>query len=865
MSSLKFIPQISIVQLLAIVAAAVVVWVLVRSLFGRSATIARRWPLTILRACILALLALLFLNPVLVTESPGKIERSEMFYLLDGSASMQMGSGSTRWKDSLNMIESADRAVSEAAGADIRLSRFGRRLSAIESPSQIGIELKSGRPLLATETTANGEDETDDAVANGEYEDELDEIKPEDSDSRLLEALRRISSRFGRKLPSGIVLFTDGRVRDSDDVLRLASSFRDLGVPIHVAPQGNLSGGGDVAIVGAVAPRRVRKYSEVDVNVFVRSFGYDGNTAQVELVGIDDAGIEKVLDSKPVTLTSGFTSMTLTFRSELRDMNLEVRIAPRPDEIATNNNVFATEIMVDRTKIRVLYVEGSPQGARSVLVNGVPQVRYGYSDLYDSLTADADIECVVLMASGSRLMRVNDTGSGVRGLPDTLAELAAFDAIILSNVSSDLMDQRELDWIHTWISKRGGGLMMVGGENSFASGGWQDTKIADILPVSMTSSNNDWNPTAEVKLATTAAQATHSIWHLMDDRQQRQATIQTLPEFIGANAGLSVKPATAMVLASASGIASPAPKPTGLSRLLNNVFAASEPTATPTSDAASKQDVAILTAGQYGKGRTLAMGVAIDATNAPGFKTGWGSTPGAHYGKFWRNVVYWLTESSSIGRRRLTLATDKRYYKPGDKLRLIARAFDEQSTETQDYRIEAMIEPHELPDDDSFEAPVRWPNSIPRESGEEGPLMIWGEVLPLPKSLSGTSGYELELELADALVSGSASQALRFEMVAYQDQTQVDSTSMDVQILHDPFEQQNPFPDHKLLLGIAKATGGSVLNSADDLVKVLDACPIQQGESEIRSQPAWSKAWLLFGILGLLTGEWLLRRHYGLA
>lgn len=162
-----------------------------------------------------------------------------------------------------------------------------------------------------------------------------------------------------------------------------------------------------------------------------------------------------------------------------------------------------------------------------------------------------------------------------------------------------------------------------------------------------------------------------------------------------------------------------------------------------------------------------------------------------------------------------------------------------------------------------------WPGNLVRESGEEGPMIAWGEEFDLPKSggrsVGDASGYEIELDLADALESGSASQALRFELTAYEDFTQVDSSSLDIQILHDPFEQQNPFPDHDLLKDVATSAGGKVLNSSSELASLISDLPIPEAKSEFRRQPAWSQWWLMMTLLGLLTVEWFLRRSVGLA
>ena len=71
-------------------------------------------------------------------------------------------------------------------------------------------------------------------------------------------------------------------------------------------------------------------------------------------------------------------------------------------------------------------------------------------------------------------------------------------------------------------------------------------------------------------------------------------------------------------------------------------------------------------------GRTMAMTTAITRRWASEFTQSWGGPDARYYKKFWRNVVYWLTENSSIGRRRLLAETDKRLYRPGEPIVLRA-------------------------------------------------------------------------------------------------------------------------------------------------------------------------------------------------
>jgi hypothetical protein len=264
----------------------------------------------------------------------------------------------------------------------------------------------------------------------------------------------------------------------------------------------------------------------------------------------------------------------------------------------------------------------------------------------------------------------------------------------------------------------------------------------------------------------------------------------------------------------------------------------------------------------------MAMAMPITSPWANDLLTKWGSGDARYYGKFWRNAVYWLTESSSIGRRRLVVSADKKFYRPGETITLAAAAFDEAANQTGSYKIKSMIEPQtSLADLESNYSPIRWPDGLVRESGDTGPFVGWGEEFDLPRSDSagGKPAFSLALPIADALMVGSASQSLRVELTAMEDFTQVDSTSLDIQILHDPFEQQNPFPNHALLAAIAKHSGGQVLDNSSQLAQVLVDVPMKAGAPVIKKTPLWSNWWLWSWLLGLLTVEWIWRRVVGLA
>lgn len=908
LATFSFLTPLTGVIVLAVVAIILAGFALLRLLGGPPAAVARRWGLIGIRSAAVVTLLLILLNPSDVSQMPGPIDRPDIFYLLDSSQSMAVGDKETRFEHAARLMREADQATRDEAHAQVKLFRFGHRLAAVEDASPLGLGTQGSensspdlRGLNSSLWSLTSEAHAADSSTAGKSKAKQKPIAPTDSDTQLLTALRQVSSRFGRRPPAGLVLFSDGRARDETGVEQLAAQFAKLNVPVHVVPVGDTAKGGDVAIVACVVPPRARRFAEVEVQVFLRSYGYDGRRCEVSLTApsnVEGETDRKLAPSVPVTLHDGFQSVGLTFRTDAKTRKLQVSVSTLPEEVSTANNTFKAEVQIDRTKIRVLYIEGSSQPLQPVQRGDRYEVRGPYSDLQQALIEDEDIECVVLATpnSRSRLTRVTDYGgvSTGRGFPETVAELSAFDAIILSDVAADTFTEQQLDWLDKWIGQRGGGLLMVGGQRSFSAGNWDDTPIAQMLPIEMRT-DNDWLPGTQVSVQADPGAMSHPLWTIATDERLNQDIVSKFPSFFGANRWMGVKPNFATTLAmsnlaaaeapSLPTVAQPVQRPSFFESLQKNLLAnkpgtaktdgtakkADPPKSEPTNEKpkleANATNQPAIVAGRYGRGRTLAMAMPITPPWANDFLTKWGGDT-KYYGKFWRNAIYWLTESSSIGRRRLVVTADKKFYRPGETLTLTASAFDEAANQTGSYKITSMVEPQtSLNDLESNYSPIRWPDGKPRESGESGPFIAWGEEFDLPRSdaAGGKPAFSLELPIADALTVGSASQSLRVELTAMEEFTQVDSTSLDIQILHDPFEQQNPFPNHELLASIAKHSGGQVINDSTQLAEVLRDVPMKVGTPIIKKTPLWS-TWLLWTwMLGLLSVEWIWRRVVGLA
>lgn len=81
-------------------------------------------------------------------------------------------------------------------------------------------------------------------------------------------------------------------------------------------------------------------------------------------------------------------------------------------------------------------------------------------------------------------------GLEVRGMkpeemPTDMLGVQAYDVVVLDNVPADRIPTEVQDRLVSFVTELGGGLVMVGGRDSFGAGGWRGTPIEPILPVSL--------------------------------------------------------------------------------------------------------------------------------------------------------------------------------------------------------------------------------------------------------------------------------------------------------------------------------------------------------------------------------------------
>lgn len=85
-------------------------------------------------------------------------------------------------------------------------------------------------------------------------------------------------------------------------------------------------------------------------------------------------------------------------------------------------------------------------------------------------------------------------------MPENLLALQAYDLVILENVPAEALTRQAHESLARHVEDLGGGLVMVGGTDSFGAGGWKGTAVEPILPVKLDLPERAVTPEAAVVL-----------------------------------------------------------------------------------------------------------------------------------------------------------------------------------------------------------------------------------------------------------------------------------------------------------------------------------------------------------------------------
>ena len=70
-------------------------------------------------------------------------------------------------------------------------------------------------------------------------------------------------------------------------------------------------------------------------------------------------------------------------------------------------------------------------------------------------------------------------------IPASMHELVDYDLVILNNVSGFDLSLAKMELLEAYVRDAGGGVVKIGGDRSYAAGGYYATPVERLLPVTM--------------------------------------------------------------------------------------------------------------------------------------------------------------------------------------------------------------------------------------------------------------------------------------------------------------------------------------------------------------------------------------------
>lgn len=410
----------------------------------------------LLRAALVAVLLLALADPTLVVEAPEPI-RGHVAVLLDDSLSMRIpDTDGVTAAERLNAIF-GNRAESPALGEGIDTRRFS---------FGDGVQpLAPGEPL-----------------------------RYRDARSELGAALLRAATGHDADSLASVVVASDGggspspAARARLDAALLA--LRAADVPVHVVALGGDFSGPDLEVQSLRIPRQTLIRDGFDVEIELAQRGLAGK--RVTLV-IEDDGV--IVDRHDLTLPQEREHLIVRRRLAFDEAGrrlLTARVAPLPSERLTENNRLERSIDVTDEPIRVLHFEGEP--------------RFETKFVRRAATEDPAIRVASLIRTADNKyyrLGVEEPTQLAGGFPKDAAELFEYDVLILGSVEAALLEPEQQNAIRDFVSRRGGGLLLLGGESAFAEGGYAGSPLAQLMPVLLEDGATDFR--AEVHAQPTAA------------------------------------------------------------------------------------------------------------------------------------------------------------------------------------------------------------------------------------------------------------------------------------------------------------------------------------------------------------------------
>ena len=618
----------------------------------------------------------------------------------------------------------------------------------------------------------------------------------------LAAALGSAAEELGSLPVAGLVLLTDGADTAAgggageagDRLEEVLLDLRERGIRVYPVPLGRSEVERDLEIGAPDLPSRMLLGSDLEVRIPLSHQGYGGRTVRLEAL---DEG--RLLASRPVRLPreGGQRLVTLPVPAETAGIRrLRFRVAPESDEERTRNNERTALVEVEERALDLLYFEGQPRWEMKFLRRAVRDDR------------GLRVACL-LRTAGGKFYRVDvaDAAELAGGFPETREELFRYSGVVLGSVEASFFRADQLNMLRDLVSRRGGGLLTLGGRSAYAEGGYRDTPLAEVLPFrlppgepvgSAAGAPGAGDPAVsfrQLRVTPTRAGASHPVVRLESGPEDEGGRYPTLPLLSTVNRVATVKPGAVTLLEGAPE-AGGEPEP-------------------------------VLAFQRFGRGRVAGLTVQdlwlwqMHADIPVEDRT---------HEILWRRLLRFLAAEAP---RRVEASAAPTNALPGERVEITARVLDESYLAVNRATVEAAVETGsgavEL-------VPLRWTG---QRHGEYSAAFV--PTSPGLHRITVSAGSE-----APGTAAEPPPATAFFEVGNVEDEFFGTGT------------------DRALLSRIASETGGRLFEIDAARALAADLSFSETGATVVERRDLWNMPALFFALVVFLTAEWSLRRAWGL-
>jgi uncharacterized membrane protein len=296
--------------------------------------------------------------------------------------------------------------------------------------------------------------------------------------SDLGRALDDLGNHVDLRSLAALVVVTDGAVTRATALDEKLSAYRAADVPVTTVGVGRPAFERDIELSAVSMPRRTLQGSSIVADVAVSQRGFDGET--VKLLVEDDGEPVRI---EEITFGTGQHVRTVRTRftaTEPGARRLRFSVTPSTDEVLAENNSREALLEVDGKRQRILYFEGEP--------------RFEVKFVRRAVAKDDNLRVVSMVRTAENKyyrLGIDDAQELAEGFPKTAEELFAYRGLILGSVEAGYFSASQLQLIADFVSRRGGGLLMLGGRRALSRGGYGNTPVGELLPVVLDGTRDD--------------------------------------------------------------------------------------------------------------------------------------------------------------------------------------------------------------------------------------------------------------------------------------------------------------------------------------------------------------------------------------